>query len=54
MRKYTFNLPRFSAALPGLSRLRLPLPGGVVPGGGRLILFSLSAVALGFLASMLF
>ena len=52
MRKYTFNLPRISAALPGLARLRLPLPGGVYLGGGRLILFSLSAVALGFLASM--
>jgi hypothetical protein len=58
-RKFTFSvpgirtmLPGLSVKIPGLSRLRIPLPGGIYLGGGRLILVSLSAVALGFLASM--
>jgi len=38
--------------MPGISRLRIPLPGGIYLGGGKLILVSMSTVALGFLASM--
>ena len=38
--------------LPKTGRPRLPLPSGVYLGGGKLILFSLGTVALGFVASM--
>jgi len=51
-RNFTFSIPSLSVRFGGLARLRLPIPGGVYLGGGRLILFSLSAVVLGFLASM--
>ena len=47
------SLSRFGTILlPGISKLRLPLPGGVYLGGGKLILFSLSTVVLGFVASL--
>jgi hypothetical protein len=59
-RKFSFSLPalrismsRFGTVLlPGISKLRVPLPGGVYLGGGRLILVSLSTVMLGFLAGL--
>jgi hypothetical protein len=59
-KKFSFSIPSLSVGLhrfgamrlPGISRLRVPLPGGVYLGGGKLILVSLSAVALGFLSSM--
>jgi hypothetical protein len=59
-RKISLSTPGLSVGLhrlgamrlPGVSKLRIPLPGGVYLGGGKLILVSLSAVALGFLASL--
>jgi len=52
MSKRRIGLPGISISMPGISRLRIPLPGGIYLGGGRLILVSMSTVALGFLASM--
>ena len=51
-RKYAFSIPSFSAQFTGLARLRLPLPGGIYLGGGKLIVGSLTTVALGFIAAM--
>ena len=59
-RKYKFSMPSIGAsfywfssiALPGISRARIPLPGGIYMGGGKLIVGSLTTVALGFIASM--
>jgi len=51
-RNFTFSIPTIHLRIGIFARLRLPLPGGIYLGGGRLILFSLSTVALGFLASM--
>ena len=51
-RNVTFSIPTIRLRIGIFARLRLPLPGGIYLGGGRLILLSLSAVALGFLASM--
>jgi len=52
MSKRRIGLPGISISMPGISRLRIPLPGGIYLGGGKLILVSMSTVALGFLASM--
>ena len=49
---FTFSIPSLSVRFGGLARLRLPLPGGVYLGGGKLIVGSLATVALGFIASM--
>ena len=59
-RKFKFSIPNIgtsfhwfgSVALPGISKARIPLPGGVYMGGGKLIFGSLATVALGFLASL--
>lgn len=51
-RNFTFSIPSIRLRMGIFGRLRLPLPGGIYLGGGRLILFSLSTVALGFIASM--
>jgi len=51
-RDFTFSIPSLSVRFGGLTRLRLPLPGGVYLGGGKLIVGSLATVALGFIASM--
>lgn len=51
--KFTLQIPVLgSVLLPSISRLRLPLPGGVYLGGGKLILASMLSVALGFVASL--
>ena len=51
-RKLSFSIPTIgSVRLPGITGLRLPLPGGIYLGGGKLILASLSTVALGFVAA---
>lgn len=47
-----FNLPKLSFKFPKFWSFRIPLGGGVYLGGGKLILGSLSIVAVGFLASM--
>ena len=51
-RDFTFSIPSLSVRFGGLARLRLPLPGGVYLGGGKLIVGSMATVALGFIASM--
>jgi hypothetical protein len=51
-KKFRFSIPGLSLQILGLSKLRLPLPGGLYLGGGKLIVGSLATVALGFLASM--
>mgnify|MGYP003147432428 CR=1 FL=1 len=60
MKKISFSIPRIRFGLGGLSRFvlptfakfRLPFPTGIYLGGGKLIIVSLSFVALGFLASL--
>ena len=47
-----FGIPNLTAKLPRFWNFRLPLPGGIYLGGGKLIVASLSAVAIGFLASL--
>ena len=49
-RNFTFSIPSMGLRIGIFGRLRLPLPGGIYLGGGRLILVSLSTVGLGFLA----
>ena len=51
-RDFSFSIPSLSVRFGGLARIRLPLPGGVYLGGGKLIVGSLATVAIGFLASM--
>ncbi len=51
-RNFSFSIPNISVRFGGLARLRLPLPGGIYLGGGKLIVGSLSTVALGFIAAM--
>ena len=51
-RNFSFSIPSLSVRFGGLARIRLPLPGGVYLGGGKLIVGSLATVALGFIASM--
>jgi hypothetical protein len=47
-----FRIPVIATKLPKLWRFRVPLPGGIYMGGGKLVVVSLSAVVLGFLASL--
>ena len=51
-RDFTFSIPSLSVRFGGLARVRLPLPGGVYLGGGKLIVGSMATVGIGFLASM--
>ena len=51
-RNFTFEIPNLNIRFGGLARIRLPLPGGIYLGGGKLIVGSLSTVALGFIAAM--
>ena len=51
-RNFTFEIPNINIRFGGLARIRLPLPGGRYLGGGKLIVGSLSTVALGFIAAM--
>ena len=51
-RDFTFSIPSLSVRFGGLARLRLPLPGGVYLGGGKLIVGSMATVGIGFIASM--
>jgi len=52
MKDKKFNTPNLKMRLPKFWNFRVPLPGGVHLGGGKLILGSLSVVALGFVSSM--
>ena len=51
-RNFSFSIPNINVRFDGLARIRLPLPGGIYLGGGKLIVGSLSTVALGFIAAM--
>ena len=51
-RNFSFSIPNINVRFGGIARLRLPLPGGLYLGGGKLIVGSLATVALGFIASM--
>lgn len=50
-RNFTFSIPNLNIRFGGLARVRLPLPGGIYLGGGKLIVGSLTTVALGFIAA---
>ena len=50
--KVKVRMPKLSMRLPRFWHFRIPLPGGVYMGGGKLIIGSLSTVGLGFLASL--
>jgi len=50
-RNFTFEIPNLNVRFGGLARVRLPLPGGLYLGGGKLIVGSLTTVALGFIAA---
>ena len=52
MKGKQFRIPSLIVRLPRLWTFSLPLPGGIYLGGGKLIVASLSTVAIGFLASM--
>ena len=52
MKDRQFNLPKMSMRLPKFWKFKIPLGGGFYMGGGKLILGSLSIVAIGFVASM--
>ena len=47
-----FGIPNLTAKLPMFWHFKIPFPGGIYLGGGKLIIGSLSAVAIGFLASL--
>jgi len=53
MKPKQFSFPRLRIRMPRFWAFKIPLPGGIYLGGGRLILVSLSAVALGFLAGLM-
>ena len=50
--KVKFGIPNLTAKLPRFWNFRIPLPGGIYMGGGKVILVSMSTVALGFVASV--
>ena len=51
-RNFSFSIPNINVRFGGLARIRLPLPGGVYLGGGKLIVGSMATVGIGFIASM--
>jgi len=52
MKEKKFNLPKLQMKMPKFWSFRIPIGGGIYLGGGKLILGSMSAVAIGFIASM--
>ena len=50
--KVKFSIPNLTAKLPRFWHFKIPLPGGIYMGGGKVILVSMSTVALGFVASV--
>ena len=52
MKDRKFNTPNLRMRLPRFWGFRVPIGGGVHLGGGKLILGSMSVVAIGFIASM--
>ena len=47
-----FGIPNLTAGLPRFWHFRVPLPGGIYMGGGKIVIASMGTVALGFLASL--
>jgi len=52
MKDRKINIPKLKMGLPRFWSFRIPLGGGIHLGGGKLILGSMSVVAIGFIASM--
>ena len=52
MKDRKINIPKLKMGLPKFWSFRIPIGNGIYLGGGKLILGSMSAVALGFIASM--
>ena len=52
MKNNPIKFPMLRINLPRLWTFRIPLPGGIYLGGGKLILGSLSVVAIGFIAGI--
>ena len=50
--KIRFGIPNISARLPVFWNFKIPLPGGIYMGGGKIVIASMGTVALGFLASL--
>jgi len=59
-KKFSFSLPGLSISsirfgkirIPNPKAIRIPMPGGLYLGGGKLVVGSLSAVGLGFVAAL--
>ena len=47
-----FGMPKIAAKIPRFWNFRVPIPGGIYLGGGKLILVSMTTVVIGFIASM--
>tara|TARA_R110000765_G_scaffold159666_1_gene263528 strand:+ start:228 stop:1082 length:855 start_codon:yes stop_codon:yes gene_type:complete len=52
MKDRKFDIPKLKMRLPRFLSFRIPIGNGIHLGGGKLILGSMSAVAIGFIASM--
>jgi hypothetical protein len=52
MKDRKINIPKLKMRLPRFLSFRIPIGGGIYLGGGKLILGSMSVVAIGFIASM--
>ena len=52
MKDRKINIPKLKMGLPRFWSFRIPLGGGIHLGGGKLIIGSMSVVAIGFIASM--
>lgn len=52
MKDRQFRIPSLVVRLPRMWAFKIPLPGGVYLGGGKVIVGSLATVGLGFLASL--
>ena len=47
-----FSVPGLTAKLPRFWNFKIPLPGGIYMGGGKVVIVSMGTVALGFVASV--
>ena len=47
-----FSVPGLTAKLPRFWNFKIPLPGGIYMGGGKVVIVSMGTVALGFVASL--
>ena len=47
-----FSIPNLATKLPRFWNFKIPLPGGIYMGGGKVVIVSMGTVALGFVASL--